>query len=259
MRVALALLYHDPEGRLTEQISRTLPILTDIFSGFAICASPQANARALDVWRAAGALIDVELRSDELPIYRLGAARRTAVTLALQHRVDHVLYCDGDRIVHWAQHYPDELRRIAQGICDYDFTVLGRTGRAFESHPGVQRDTERIINTVFARVTGLKWDMGSGARGLSRRAIDALPALCPDNTISVDVTWPLCLRKPGTFALGYLLAEGLEFETGDGYHHQRVAPDDYVRWLESLDDDPRRWAYRLKVAQLQIEKLIEFT
>jgi len=256
MNTALALLYHDPEGRLIEQIQRTLPTLTDIFSGLAICASPQANRSALDVWRAAGALIEIESRGDDLPIYRLGAARRTAVTLALQHGSDHVLYCDGDRIVHWAEHYPDELRQIAQGIHDYDFTVLGRTKRAFESHPGVQRDTEAIINTVFARVTGLEWDMGSGARGLSRRAIEALPALCADNTISVDVTWPLCLRKPGTFSLGYLLAEGLEFETGDGYGHQRVSAEDYARWLGSLGDDPRRWAFRLSGAQRQLQTLI---
>src|SRR5690606_40415108 len=97
--------------------------------------------------------------------------------------------------VHWIEHYPDELRQGAGAIQQYDFTVLGRTPRAFASHPGVQRDTEGIINTVFARVSGLAWDMGSGSRGLSRRAIAALNDHCPDDTIGVDVTWPMCLRR----------------------------------------------------------------
>ncbi|MBZ0303997.1 MAG: hypothetical protein K8J31_29935 [Anaerolineae bacterium] len=255
---ALAILYHDPEGQLRERITRTLPVLTSIFDSIAICASPQANPEALSLWESAGARIEIESRGDDLPIYRLGAARRTAVTLALESGAAHVLYCDGDRVLHWADHYPDELRQVAARILAADFTVLGRTARAFASHPGVQRDTERIINTVFRRVTGLDWDMGSGARGLSRRAIEALNAHCTDETISVDVTWPLCLRKQAGLTLGYVLAEGLEFETGDGYGHEQVAAADYAHWLDALDDDPRRWAYRLKVAQLQVEKISEY-
>jgi hypothetical protein len=258
MPTALALLYHDPQGLLIEPAERVLPLLTDIFGGIAICASPQASHAALDLWQSAGAQVEIESRGDDLPMYRLGAARRAAVTLALQPQVEHVLYCDGDRVIHWAEHYPHELRQTAAAIRAYDFTVLGRTRRAFESHPGVQRDTESIINTVFRRCTGLDWDMGSGARGLSRRAIETIRAHCPDNTISVDVTWPLSLRKQPDLTLGYLLAEGLEFETGDGYNHERVDAAAYAHWLESLDDDPRRWVYRLKLAQLQVEKIIEY-
>lgn len=257
MPTALALLYHDPEGRLIDDVRRALPLLTDIFEGVAICASPQANTQALQLWQSVGAQVEVESRGDDAPMYRLGAARRTAVTLALQGGPDHALYCDGDRIVHWAQQYPDELRQVVAAVQQYDFTVLGRSQRAFDSHPGVQRDTEGIVNTVFRRVTGLAWDMGSGSRGVSRRALEAIRAHCDDDTICVDVTWPLCLREQAAFDLGYLMTEGLEFETGDGYGHQRTEGD-YARWLDSLDDDPHRWAYRTKVAHLMIEKMLPY-
>ena len=108
------------------------------------------------------------------------------------------------------------------------------------------------------RTTGLRWDVGSGARGLSRRAIEAINAHCPDEAISVDVTWPLCLRKLGGYTLDYVLTEGLEFETGDGYSHQRDETGDTQQWLDDLDNDPQRWVFRLKLTQLHVEKLIEY-
>jgi hypothetical protein len=255
---ALAILYHDPAGALEVAVRQALPLLSRTFDGIAICASPQANRDVLAVWTGAGALVKIEKTDEELPMYRLGAARRAAVNLALEHESDHVLYCDGDRIVHWAAHFPDELRHMASAICEYDFTVLGRTERAFNTHPAVQRDTEAIINQVFRRVTGLDWDLGSGARGLSRQAIEALNVHCLEDSIAVDVTWPLRLRALGGYRLGYLLAEGLEFETGDGYGHQQVADDDYAQWLEDLDSDPRRWAHRLKIAQLQVARIVDY-
>ena len=258
MTVALALLYHDPDGKLYEQIGQALPLLTNIFSGIAVCASAIANPASLDRWREAGALIEQDAASHTPAYLRLGRARRRTVTLALAHGTSHVLYVDGDRVLHWAVHYPDELRQVASTILKADFTVLGRTPRAFNSHPGVQRDTEGILNNVFARATGLQWDVGSGARGLSRRALEAINAHCPDEAISVDVSWPLCLRKLGGYTLDYVLAEGLEFETGDGYNHQRDETGDTQQWLDDLDNDPRRWAFRLKLTQLHVEKLIEY-
>ena len=87
--------------------------------------------------------------------------------------------------------YPEELRRVAQQITQFDFTILGRTPRAFATHPRIQRDTEAIINHVFERVSDRAWDTGAGARGLSRRAAETIVTGCLDDAISNDVTWPL--------------------------------------------------------------------
>ena len=259
MKPALAILYHDPEGKLDAEVAQCLPLLNEIYGAIAICASPQANPSVLDRWAAAGAQIQVETRGDDLAIYRLGKARRIAITLALETGADFAHYCDGDRILHWAQQYPDELRQASQRVAEADFTVLGRTARAFESHPGVQRDTEAIINQVFRRVSGFDWDMGSGSRGVSRRAMDYLSAHCADETLSVDVTWPLCLRQRPDLSMAYWTVEGLEFESGDGYDHQQIDQAHYADWLDQLDQDPQRWAFRLKIAQLMVDKIIEYT
>lgn len=259
MTSALAILYHDPPGALDTLVSESLPLLQEIYAGIAICASPQANPNVLDRWAAGGALIEVESRGEALPVYRLGQARLTAVTLALQTGAAHVHYCDGDRVLHWARHYPDELRQAAQRISEADFTVLGRSQRAFESHPAMQRDTEQIINEVFARATGLDWDLGSGSRGLSRRAIDYLNAHCDDATIGVDASWPLCLQAAPAMQLAYWTAEGLEFETGDRHDQPDADSPAYAAWLDSLDADPNHWSFRLLTAHLIVAQIAAYT
>src|SRR5439155_8292894 len=124
----------------------------------------------------------------------IGLSRRAVVALALQLSPGFVMYCDFDRALHWAEHHPPELAEITKHITGHDFTILGRTQRAYDSHPRVQRDTETIINHVFAVVSGKKWDVSAAARGLSRRAAQAIVAGCPDDKISTDVSWPLFIQ-----------------------------------------------------------------
>ena len=56
--VALAILYHDPEGQLIPLITRTLPTIAGLFDDIAICASPQASRAALRLWQTAGARVE---------------------------------------------------------------------------------------------------------------------------------------------------------------------------------------------------------
>ena len=100
--------------------------------------------------------------------------------------------------------------------------------------------------------------MGAGARGLSRRAAQAILAGCPDLELSVDVSWPMFLRQAGGFNLGYLECEGLEFETADRFGPEIAAAGGYAQWLKPLEDDPRQWLWRLEVARLEIEALLPY-
>jgi hypothetical protein len=88
----------------------------------------------------------------------------------------------------WYAPYPQELAQVSQQLPHHDLTVLGRTERAFASHPRAQRDTEAIVNHVFSLVTGYAWDVTAAARGLSRPAIEALVAGCFDDEFSTDVS-----------------------------------------------------------------------
>ena len=256
--VALAITYHDPEGRMRDQIERSLPSLIRIFVTIAVQASPTANQGCLDLFATAGALIarEDDPRSDGAR--RTSQGRRATVATALKTDASFLMYCDGDRVLHWVERYPEELAALVQRLPDNDFTVVGRTPRAFDSHPRVQRDTEAIINHVFAVVTARHWDVTAAARGMSRRAADAIVAECPDGGIATDVVWPLFLLRAGDFTLGYAQAEGLEFETGDRYQDQIAAAGGYDRWLAQLDADPLRWAHRLDAARIEVEAMVPF-
>jgi hypothetical protein len=230
-----------------------MPALTQIFSGLAIQATQASQPRSLALLTSAGARVrrgPIEQRSGGLP--QLGRARRAAVELSLQLDAQALLFCDFDRALHWAEHYPDELADIVAGLVERDCTVLGRTERAFAAHPRIQRDTEAIVNTVYATVSGHAWDVTAAARGLSRRAATAILAGCPEESIGTDVAWPLFLQRAGGYTLNYVATEGLEFETADRYAEQIAVAGGLGAWIAQLDADPRRWADRLEVARVEV-------
>jgi hypothetical protein len=251
---ALASTLHDPSGLLAAQIGRAMPLLQPLFSGIVVRATAVTHANALAALASSGALVE-QAESDK---ERTGESRRAALAMALGMSRGHILYCDLDRALHWVERYPQELAGMLEDIQEQDFTVLGRTPRAWLTHPRSQRDTEAIINTVFARVSGHAWDVGAGARGLSRRAAEGVHVGCPDPDMSNDATWPLYLLREGGFSVGYLEADGLEFETGDRYGEEVARAGGLDAWLRARDDDPKLWLYRLYVARTEIQAMIPF-
>jgi hypothetical protein len=161
-----------------------------------------------------------------------------------------------DRAIHWAEFYPQELAQVTRAITEYDFTVIGRTPRAFNSHPHIQRDTEIIINRVFAQLSGHEWDITAATRGLSRQAAATIVAESTDDSLGVDGTWPLLLQQKGTFQLGYVATEGMEFETADRHQAEITAVGGLENWLAQLDADPQKWLHRLDFAHSEIEAMM---
>src|SRR5204863_7488987 len=122
---------------------------------------------------------------------------------------EHVHLCDFDSALHWARAWPDELDRLNQTIVRHDFLLLGRTARAMASLPEAQRETERLINLLFARTTGGVGfslrplaqaeayatepliDLCAGAWGFSRRGIAALRVRACMTDIGFHAEWPL--------------------------------------------------------------------
>jgi len=258
MTITLATTYHDANDRLHDQIAQALPTLTRLFDGIAVQASAAAPPRSLALLAHAGVRMGQDDPQQPGGAAQLGRSRRAALNLALQQQAAFLLYFDFDSLLHWVQHYPDELAAVLARIPDHDMTIIGRSQRALDSHPHSQRATELFVNHAFAHLTGYSWDVMRSGRGLSRRAVQAIVAECTEDSISVDVVWPLFLLQKGNFSITDIRIEGTEFETPDRYGPEIVAAGGYAQWLRQIDADPRRWAHRLNLARMQVESMIAY-
>lgn len=256
MTIVLAAIHHDPEGRLYDQTRRVLPHVRGLFGAITLHLTSTTVEHSAALLREAGC----DLRQESAApggLTQLGKPRRAVIARALELGAQHLVFCDFDRMLHWAEFYPDELAAVLAHITECDFTVFGRTKRAFASHPRCQRDTEAVINTVFATISERPWDTGAGARSMSRRAATAILAGCADESVGVDCTWPLFLLRQNDFRLDYIATEGMEFETPDRYADQVAELGSVHAWNDRLDRDPKQWAMRLELARVEVEAMIE--
>lgn len=241
--ITLVATLHDPDSRLA---SLAAPFIEDWLTRFrevVILTSPQGGGKTGEMLTAHGARVIADPRPQGLE--RLGLVRLWALQAAAEGDHPYYLKMDFDRVIHWEANYPDELRRIEQLIPEYDFLVLGRTQRAFESHPYVQRETERLANAAFAHIFGQPYDITSGQRALSAAAVAHLSDYSRCHTLGVDAEWPILCHRAG-LRVGQLDSEGLEYETADCYA-DIIHQIGYQNWLEQYINTPQSWQKRLRL------------
>lgn len=263
--VALAATVHQPDRRLTGFMEAHLAALAARYAALVAYCSRDTHPEVLQLLRAHGALVEVDGEAST-GILGIGAVRRRTIRAGLRAGTSHLQMCDFDRVLHWVDAYPQELEAVVAGLPSYDLLVLGRTERAWATHPPPQAETEPLFNRVFHLATGLPWDVGAGSRGLSRRAAEFLLSVSKEPSVGVDAEWPLLLLKPPArsaptedgFCLGYRACEGLEFETADRFGPEIEAAGGYEAWVGKMSAEPARWAFRLQIAHLIAEAVIRY-
>jgi len=255
--VGLVVTAHEPDGRLLDLAEAQLPALVPRYASMTAFCSGSTQPAMLELLRNNGARVEVDNRP-AAGIEQIGQVRRKTLRAGLQAGTSHLQLCDFDRALHWVAHYPDELDQVISEIPSYDMVVLGRTTRAWATHPPYQADTEPLFNKVFALVSSLPWDVGAGSRGLSRRAAETLLTLSEEQTIGIDAEWPLLLMAQDSFRVSYRACEGLEFETADRFGPEIKAAGGYEAWEAERSADPAHWTHRLKVALLIAEAATRF-
>lgn len=255
--VALAATHHDPEQRMNALIAEWLPALQQIYPYIALIAT--AHTPLAPPLQQPAAVALRQLPADfPSGMQRLGQVRQIVVqqAFALAPTISHVHLCDFDRVLHWVAAYHDELQQVVAQIPLSDMCVLGRTPRAFASHPRSQRDTEQIINHVFALASGHAWDVTAASRGVSRRAGSYLTQHCADDTVGIDCSWVLGALRHPELDVVYRATEGLEFETPDRYSAEIAAAGGLAAWIATLDADPQQWHHRTHVAALEVAAIV---
>jgi len=242
--ITVAATLHDPDSKEAALAEPFIAQWVERYREVVILTSPQGSGKTGEMLAAHGARVIEDTRPQGVD--RMGLVRLWALQAAAEGQAGHVLLIDFDRLIHWEAYYPAELRQVEQMMLDYDFMVLGRSSRAFESHPEAQRESERLINAAFVSTFGEAWDITGGARGVSANAIRALSQYSRCPTLGVDGEWPVLCTRLG-LRVAHLATEGLEYETADRFQAE-IAELGYDQWLKTQINTPHSWESRLRLA-----------
>lgn len=203
---------HDPHGKMIEATQNELLDIAELYAGMVVEMTDTTDPRLYQ-------LLSNVAHIHTNPAGDIARARRQLVKNGLLlYPAAYFHFADYDRLLHWWLHHKGELIRVVATLPDYEFVVIGRTTRAFRTHPFIQRETERLINRLFAHAFGQKADVLTASRGISNKAAQTINAFsCAAGPAGVDVEWPILTGGPvpkGCQGLmAYIPVEGMEYES----------------------------------------------
>jgi hypothetical protein len=159
---------------------------------------------------------------------------------------DKILYADYDRLLHWVSTYPDEFRQIIKEYPDVDFYHIGRTKRAFETHPETQKKTEILANELGSVLLGFTetHDMLSACYGFTKHLIEQILSVDLKTELGFYAIWSFSAYR---FAKQwkYKEVEGQEWETPDRFQ-QAIKEKGYEAWLAEFQTT-NEWKRRVEL------------
>lgn len=251
---ALVATLHDPDASCLPFLERSDVVAAlGWYPSVTVAATVVTDARVIDRLQALGVLT-VEGGTT-------GVARRAA----LEDSAPHLASCniDFDRWLHWLTTWPDELGnlsdRIARVVGRQKITpwcvVLGRTARAFATHPLVQRLPETATNRTLSLAAGKTLDAVSGAVWLSAEGREIVLASSVEASAATDLEWAGLILRQDSARLHGLRFEGLEWETPD-FHAAAIAEAGSLEsWTQQNFDTAAMWTSRLQLASASVSAL----
>lgn len=166
-----------------------------------------------------------------------------------------IFSCDFDRILHWINTYPQELIKITKTSDRSDFLLIGRTARAFKTHPKTQIETESIADQLSSKLLGFRQtrDIISACWRLTPTLAETLLHLPTRNRYGFYAEWPIHAWQHADNP-HYIEAEGLEWETPDRYREE-IEKMGYETWLQSFQA-PREWEKRITMLRDWIDSIL---
>lgn len=245
--VTLVATLHDPRGAaLTSLELESVMTALAAYPLVVVAATPASDARVTTRIERLGARV--------VPGGQAGEGRRAALTAAGTDQPA-CFSCDFDRWLHWARFWPDELAalpaRVARlggrGVSPW-YVCLGRTARAFATHPAAQRLPETATNRALSAAAGRPLDAAAGAAWLTPEAAEIILAGSREPTAATDLEWPALILRRDAGRLRGLRCQGLEWETPDFHAAEIITAGGLAAWTRATFDTPAMWAARLRLA-----------
>jgi hypothetical protein len=249
---ALISTLHDPAGRM-------LPALLDRgkhlrwYAATYVAATSSTDPRMLDALRSLDVRIEIH------PPGIAGAAQRSVLGAAVAAGHASILCCDFDRWLHWVGRFPEELAALPTRVVSRRpapwYVCVGRTARAFKTHPAAQQLPEAATNQALSLTAGRRLDAIAGACWLSKEGAALILADSIETTKATDLEWPALVLRADRRRLAGLWTEGLEFETAEFYSDEIAAAGGLTTWIAATYDRPEGWRDRLRLAADSVDAL----
>lgn len=234
--IGLVTITHDPNGRYIDLFIKHLTYITKLYGEIYLTISNQSSR----AWKRA-LKVDPQINFKTIPKQGAAHARREAVTFGLSGKCEYFHYIDLDRLLTWCERYPEELRGIVSKIPGHPYTILGRTERAFLTHPEDWVETERITNKICSLELKKEVDITAGSSAFSRECAKRIAIKSKSDM--TDAEWPMIVYRIMKQPIHYLEVEGLEYWEEANSMTRKVS-------------EGEKWVGRLKLALIISESAI---
>ena len=238
----LASTVHDPEFRLEPQLNEAMPLIEDLFAEKCICYTKPTNEGLLEFLKENGFRATESKTMRQIDTYKQVVAH--AKDQISKPALEFIFYIDFDRLLHWALNFPKELKNTFVNFKGQEFFHIGRSKRAFATHPPTQRKTEQIINKIGSQALELPEirDIISVCYIINKELAENIINVEHITTTGFYCTWPLLFwqwaeRKE------YIEVGGLEWETPDQFEAE-IDEMGYDNWLEHFQSQ-QEWIKRV--------------
>lgn len=250
--IILSSTYHDPHFRLKSLLVTALPMIKKIFSQKIVYCTPSTKDAAYEFLTNEGFQVIISESMKQVENYKKSI--KIAIDYVENPQVQKIFYIDFDRLIHWINSYPDEFQNIFKINSDIDYLHIGRTSRAFETHPSTQKETEKIINELGSKTLGFKEtrDIISVCYFFTKELGEKFLEFKNFTTTGFYCAWPIIFWKYAS-KKRYIEVEGLEWETPDKFQVE-ISEIGYDGWLKKFQS-PEEWKKRVNFVQDAIEEL----
>lgn len=250
--IILSSTYHDPHFRLKSLLVLALPTINELFSQKIVYCTPSTNNDAYDFLTNEGIQVIISESIKQVENYKKSI--KIAIDNVENPDNQKIFYIDFDRLIHWINSYPDEFRNIFKINSDIDYLHIGRTSRAFETHPSTQKETEKIINELGSKTLGSKetMDIISVCYLFTKELGEKILKFKNFTKTGFYCTWPIIFWKYAS-KNRYIEVNGLEWETPDRFQTE-ITKVGYDEWLKKFQS-PEEWKKRVQFVQDAIDEL----
>ncbi|HFK1401933.1 MULTISPECIES: hypothetical protein [Bacillus] len=237
-QVALICITHDPTGSLLSTIKELKEKLINLsYDNKYITISNVTPKEIVKELEQCNFHINIVEKSG------VGNARRDCLKYVSNYDHDYYHYCDFDRLLTWMKAYPAELNTFIQNIVDVDYLIIGRTDRAFQTHPEEWQVTETVSNKIMSLQLGKQVDITAGSCAFSKQAADYI--IKYSKCRMTDGEWPMIIKEFTDFKIGYIAVDGLK----------------YVNSLnqDNIIDPIKAWSTRLELSYIISQSIMNIT